>query len=185
MTQQSDYGTHKLECLSCQTNAVWGVTYSPNGQQIASINDDMSVRLWNAQTGAPGLVMSGHTGNIMTVKYSPNGQQIASAGGDQTVRLWSVDSGQCLVVLSGFQGLVGCIAWNGAFLVTGCADKSVRKWQVVEEANHYRVNLCWSSGHAALSLSKASINGVQGLSRRNMLLLQQRGATCKDWEIEE
>ena len=169
---------------------VWSVVYSPNGQQIASGSDDKTVRLWDAQTGAPGPVLSGHTDRVWSVVYSPNGQQIASGSDDKTVRLWDVDSGQCLVVVDEFQGtcqqaLLGKQLPMVPISQLDADDKSVRKWQVVEKEGRTRVNLNWSSYHDRLILTDTSIEGVQDLSNINRKLLQQRGATCGDWETEE
>ncbi|KAI7818967.1 hypothetical protein BC939DRAFT_275573 [Gamsiella multidivaricata] len=53
-----------------------------------------------------------------------------------TVWLWDVNSVQCLAVVEGFHGSVTSITWNptpnGTYFATGCKDKSVRMWQVIE-----------------------------------------------------
>ncbi|KAI7831702.1 WD40-repeat-containing domain protein, partial [Gamsiella multidivaricata] len=169
--------------LSGHTDIVTSVVYSPNGQQIASGSRDKTVRVWGAQTGAPGPILSGHTEGVTSVVYSPSGQQIASGSSDNTVRLWDVNSGQCLAVVKDFHGSITSITWNpapnGTYFATGCWDKSVRMWQVIEEEDRYQVRLHWSSMHDRLTLSDTSIQNVQGLSRINMRLLEQRGAVGK------
>ncbi|KAI1318890.1 hypothetical protein EDD11_005524 [Mortierella claussenii] len=164
--------------LSGHTSGVTSVVYSPSGQQIASGSHDKTVRLWDVQSGVPDHILTGHTGGVTSVVYSPNGQQIAAGSYDNTVRLWDVKSGQCVVV-KGCHGSIYSIAWNtaphGTYFVTGCGDRSVRMWQVVEDG-HYRVRLHWSSTHDSLAVSGASIQNVQGLSLMNKRLLKQRGA---------
>ncbi|KAI7831642.1 hypothetical protein BC939DRAFT_472763 [Gamsiella multidivaricata] len=56
---------------------------------------------------------------------------------------------------------------------------SVRIWQVMEEEDRYQVRLLWSSMHDRLTVSNTSIQNVQGLSRINARLLEQRGAVGK------
>ncbi|KAI7832258.1 WD40-repeat-containing domain protein [Gamsiella multidivaricata] len=167
----------KTHTLSGHTDVVRGMVYSPSGHQIASCSDDKTVRLWDAQTGTPGFISSGHTDDVNIVAYSPSGHQIASCSHDKTVRLWDVKSGQCLAFI---EGSFTSIAWNtipnSTYFVTGCEDTSVRMWQVTEEENHFQVRLHWSSMHDALVVSNTSIQNVQGLSRINMRLLEQRGA---------
>lgn len=176
--------------LQGHKDGVRRVVYSPNGQQIASGSLDKRVRLWDTKTGGtPGHILSGHTQYVRGVVYSPDGQRIASGADDQTVRLWDVESGQCLMVTDDFQGAVRGIAWkatsHGAYLVTCSHGKAVRVWQFVEGENGPRMILVWSSNHDRLVVARTSVDGVQGLSRVNMQLLQQRGATSGNWAVEE
>ncbi len=174
---QSGEAGHTLEG---HTGSVWSVMYSPSGQQIASGSRDHTVRLWDAHSGALEYTLQGHTDVVWSVVYSPSGNQIASVSLDKTVRLWDTTSGQCLTVVRDFQGSINSLAWkeiaNRTYLVTGCADKSVRVWQVIEEGGRYQVRLSWSTTHETLILTDTAIQGVQGLSQVNKKLLQQRGA---------
>jgi WD40 repeat protein len=152
--------------------------YSPSGHQIASGSHDYAVRLWDAQTGAPGPILNGHSSFVTSVVYSPSGHQIASSGGDNTVRLWDVYLGQYLTSIGGFHGEITSIAWKltleGTYVVTGSSDCSVRMWQVITERNYCWVRLHWSSIHGGLVISQINIQDVQGLSSINKQLLQQR-----------
>ncbi|KAF8925046.1 hypothetical protein BGZ47_003513, partial [Haplosporangium gracile] len=147
---------------------------------IASGSYDKTVRLWDTQTGAPGPVLSGHTNAVKSVAYSPSGHQIASGSSDKTVRLWDANSGRCLVVVKDFHGPVTGVAWKAThddiYLVTGSGDTFVRLWQIIEEKGTFQSLLQWTSAHNRLTVSGASIEGTQGLSRVNMRLLQQHGA---------
>ncbi|KAF9178248.1 hypothetical protein BGZ50_007948, partial [Haplosporangium sp. Z 11] len=166
--------------LNGHASSVTCVVYSPSGQQIASGSWDMTVQLWDAHTSVPGLTLRGHTDYVTCVAYSPCGQKIASGSREMTVRLWDVDSGQCLAVVECFHGAVNSIAWNpasnGAYFATGCDDKSVRVWQVMEMGDRCHVCLHWSSTHGRLIVSDTNTYNVQGLSKINMKLLKQRGA---------
>lgn len=100
--------------------------YSPSGDQIASGSDDLTVRLWDAASGALRHTLEGHEDSVSSVAYSPSGDQIASGSKDETVRLWAVASGQCLAVIEGFSGRVYSVAWqrsvggNGLSAATIC-----------------------------------------------------------------
>ena len=138
------------------------------------------MRLWEAQTGKAGLVLTGHTNAVTSVVYSPSGHRIASRSKDKTVRLWEVGSGQILGIIRCFQSPVSCISWvataNGNFIIAGCNDNSVSMWQLLELDDHYQVYLYWSTKYDGLSLSETSIHDVRGLSNINLQLLQQHGA---------
>ncbi|MCJ1469558.1 hypothetical protein MMC07_008192 [Pseudocyphellaria aurata] len=77
------------------------VTFSPDGSTIASGSSDMTVRLWDASTGAPRqypdtkepLVLKGHVDSITSLAFSPDGNTIASGSYDKTVRLWDASTG--------------------------------------------------------------------------------------------
>ncbi len=165
--------------LKGHTGEVTSVVYSPNGEQIASGSVDNTVQLWDAGSGAVAATLKGHTGEVTSVVYSPSGEQIASGSDDQTVRLWDVISGRCLAVIQGFSGNLNSLAWkvtsDSHYLVTGSGDKSVRVWKLIEAEGHYQARLCWSSTHAVLNATDASIQEVQGLSPGNTRLLEQSG----------
>jgi WD40 repeat protein len=49
-----------LYILEGHSKKVTSVAYSPNQQQIASGSADKAVRLWDANTGIPGMILQGH-----------------------------------------------------------------------------------------------------------------------------
>ncbi|UUM20817.1 WD40 repeat domain-containing protein [Mycoavidus sp. SF9855] len=165
------------------------MVYPLSGSQIASGSGDKTVRLWDAHSGAAVHILEGHTSYVNSVEYSPSGVQIASDSKDNTVRLWDVSSGECLSVIQGFSGFVFSVAWkamsDGAYLVTGSGDKSVRKWAVKQDPAGYQVVLHWSSGHEGLTVQGALLEGVHGLSEVNRALLTQRGALEGRYALSE
>ena len=73
---------------SIEVGAVLSVSFSPDGQLLASGGIDNTVRLWNPATGQLLYTLKGHTGGVYSVSFSADGQLLASSGADQTVRLW-------------------------------------------------------------------------------------------------
>jgi len=168
-----------IKTLIGHESSIQDITFSPQGDQLASASDDRTVRLWSVETGDCCLVLNGHGQEVLSVAYSPRGDLLASGSWDSTVRLWDVGSGQCRATIQNLQGGVKGIAWipstDANYLVTGCGDGSVLKWQVTEEEEQLYITLCWGATSGTLTVTGTSIQDVRGLTASNQQLLKQRG----------
>jgi WD40 repeat protein len=75
------------------------VTFSPDGNMLASGCDDQMVYLWDVASGDCIMKLRGHTDRIRTVAFSEDGKTLASGGFDGTIKLWDIHSGECLRTL--------------------------------------------------------------------------------------
>jgi WD40 repeat protein len=75
---------------------VYDAVFSPDGQGVASVSLDGTVRLWGID-GSPIAVLRGHEGAVTTVGFLPDGR-VVSAGVDGTARLWPADGGAARVL---------------------------------------------------------------------------------------
>jgi len=76
--------TDMIGCIRC----------SPHGSHIVTGCDDMTIRIWDAETGTVvGEALKGHTGMVESVNYSPDGQHIISGSRDKTIRIWDAGTG--------------------------------------------------------------------------------------------
>ena len=76
------------------TDYVPSITFSPDGQTLASGSWDRTIRLWDPHTGHLKTTLIGHTSNIHSIAFSPDGQTLVSAGGDTIIRLWDPRTGE-------------------------------------------------------------------------------------------
>lgn len=110
---------NRLEGHEATVNSI---SFSPDGQSIATASRDGTVRLWNLQ-GQTLQVFSGHQGDVYNVVFSPDGQRLATAAKDQTVRLWTLD-GQTIKILRGHREDVYDLSWSadGQWIATASKD---------------------------------------------------------------
>ena len=65
---------------------VTAVTFSPDGESIATAGEDGTVRLWDAFTGEQLVARVAHSPWAWSVAFSPDGSRIASSGGDGAIQ---------------------------------------------------------------------------------------------------
>ena len=109
---------------------VFSVAFSPNGKYALSGSDDMTARLWDAETGKLLRTFEGHSGLVIAVAFSPDGQYVLSGSSDMTVQLWKVEDGSLGYVFKGDAEGVNAIAFSpdGRYVLSGSKDEDVKLW---------------------------------------------------------
>ncbi len=117
--------------LGGHANSVNGVSFSPDGNMLASASDDNTVKLWNSETGKEINTLTGHTDVVWGVSFSPDGNMLASASADGTVKLWNSETGEEINTLTGHKGQVNKVDFSpdGTMLASTSHDKTVKLWK--------------------------------------------------------
>ncbi|WP_413173825.1 WD40 repeat domain-containing protein [Anabaena azotica] len=114
------------------------VSFSPDGQTIATTSYDTTAQLWNLQGQL--IQKFKHQGIVNSVSFSPDGKTIATASQDGTARLWNLQ-GQLIQEFK-HQGLVRNVSFSpdGKAIATASSDKTARLWnlqgQLIQEFKH-------------------------------------------------
>lgn len=72
------------------SNNMTCVSYSPDGQLLATGGEDGKVKLWNVQSGFCFVTFQEHSAPISGVKFSANRKFVVSCSLDGTVRAYDV-----------------------------------------------------------------------------------------------
>ncbi len=134
ITLTPSYNMHNLPLVySGHTAAVNSVTWSSDGQYIASASDDHTVQVWNASSSIPLFTYRGHSEPVNSVAWSPDGKYIASASDDHTVQIWEASSGTPLSTCHGHTQGVNSVVWSpdGTRIASASRDKTVCVWNAV------------------------------------------------------
>ena len=118
-----------IRTLSGHSNWVRSVSFSPNGQTLASGGDDYKIILWQVSDGTIIRTLSGYT---TAISFSPDGQMIASASNNNTIKLWRVSDGTVIRTLSGHSGGIYSVSFSpdGQTLASASLDSTIKLWRV-------------------------------------------------------
>jgi WD40 repeat protein/serine/threonine protein kinase len=69
---------------------IFTLTFSPNGNLLASGSADQTIRLWDTKTWSEVATLRGHEDEVFSLAFSADGRQLISGAKDGSVRLWQI-----------------------------------------------------------------------------------------------
>jgi len=119
---------------------VYSLTYSPNGQILASVETltrdtehaEYVIRLRQVSTGKIIHTLSGQKQRFYALAFSHNGDMIAGGDQDSLIQLWRVADGVLLATLTGHTKSVQQVIFapNDKALLSVSEDYSIREWSI-------------------------------------------------------
>ena len=70
---------------------VMAVAVSANSATVVSGGDDMTVKIWDAESGQERCTLSGHSDCVETVAVFPDCTKVVSGSCDNTVKIWNLE----------------------------------------------------------------------------------------------
>jgi len=117
----------KLQVTQAHAGEVRGLTFSPNGDRLASVSGDRSVKIWDVTGNALAHTLEGHGGAVNCVAFHPGGVFLATGGDDDMVRIWNVFTGMAVGRQARHKGRIHSVAFSpdGQMFASASADKTI------------------------------------------------------------
>jgi WD40 repeat protein/serine/threonine protein kinase/tetratricopeptide (TPR) repeat protein len=127
--------TNLYERLTLRGHNGWvtSAAFSPDGNRIVSGSYDLTVKIWDAQSGNCLRTLEGHGQLVLAVDFSPDGKLIASGDGwNHTLKIWDASTGACLHTIKAHSGDIHDLSFSpdGRFVASAGDDKLVKIWNV-------------------------------------------------------
>ena len=128
-----------LETLKGHQGAVTRLSFSPDGQTLASGSDDGTLILWDSQTRKATHILRGYEGPIIAVAFSPDSRTVTSTGGKPhqsgELRLSDRENGQTRTFLRQSNVIrATAMSPDGRVLVT-LAEPAAELWDAASGAS--------------------------------------------------
>jgi WD40 repeat protein len=120
-----------------------GTALSADGKRAVTIHFPRTLRVWDLVAGKEIAVLRGHSDDVTTVQFGPDpaGGQVLTTSRDKTARLWDIATGKELLRLQGHELdiLAADFTPDGQRVVTGCADGTIRFWDMTPRHGYARL----------------------------------------------
>ncbi|HEY9673463.1 MAG TPA: AAA family ATPase [Waterburya sp.] len=127
--RQAVYSVKERNRFQGHRGAIRNVSFSPDGQTIASASSDCTIKLWRTD-GTLIQTFKGHQDKVYSVSFSPDGQIIVSASGDRTVKLWRTD-GTLVQTFQGHSSSINSVSFSpdGKTIASASNDCTIKLWR--------------------------------------------------------
>ncbi|KAL1918510.1 uncharacterized protein VTP21DRAFT_3170 [Calcarisporiella thermophila] len=112
-------GTHASEVLEVAVG---------DGQLFCSTYE-AAIHCYDVRTYGPTATLHGHGWEVWQLVCVPGEYKLFSGSFDHTIRRWDTRMLRCDLILKGHKGYVHAVTLGDDFLISGCADRTIKIWQ--------------------------------------------------------
>lgn len=167
---------HTLTGHAGALSSVNALAISPDGNILASGEDEKIIKLWDLNTQKVLTSLQGHEQGVKSVAFSPDGKILATASDDKTIKLWDIQTFSEIITLVGHTHTVKSVAFSpdGQILASGSWDKTVKIWDVNKFSE-----ICTLRGH------QLQVNSVAFSPQGQLLASASCDRTIRLWQLGE
>ncbi len=118
--------------LSGHVGAIYGLTFDPSGDLLASCSYDKQIFLWNIREECKNYnVLKGHKSGVIQVSWKADKTRIVSCSADMSVSTWDANKGMRTSKLIEHTGIVNSVSEaknTGNIIVSGSDDNNLIIW---------------------------------------------------------
>jgi WD40 repeat protein/serine/threonine protein kinase len=109
---------------------VLSTSFSADGTRVVIGCADDRAKIFNARTGAPLLVLKGHTAGVKSASLSRDGSRVVTGSYDGTAKVWDASTGAEILTLKGRAGAVMSASFSpdGTRVLTGNEGGTAKLW---------------------------------------------------------
>jgi WD40 repeat protein len=126
---QTDISIQNQDTTHHHTEGVNDITFSRDGQLVASASEDMTVKIWDTPTGQCLTTFSDHLDAIRVAVLSPDSTLCASYGWGSVIRIWNVRTGHQVSTMDESVKCM-CLSPDNSQLVSHTWKDELKLWDV-------------------------------------------------------
>ncbi|KAK1766766.1 WD repeat domain-containing protein [Phialemonium atrogriseum] len=161
------FGRCSIQNFRGHTNGVTCLQFEDN--ILASGSYDMTIKIWDIDTGKEVRTLEGHTAGIQALQFDEG--KLISGSLDKTIKIWNWRTGECLATLRCHTDSVLTLHFDGEILASGSRDCNIQIFNFQTKQTFSLRGHTDSVNHVRLSTSRTVFSASDDL-------------TAKLWDLE-
>ncbi len=167
-----------IMALSNYERNVISVTFSLDGEYLATGSVDSSVHIWDASNGDLLRTLKGHSAEVGGLAFSPDGKLLLSSSEDGTLIIWDAERGEIVRSLPEFTVFKVSFSPDGQRVVAATFN-GLQVWTYTPGSAE---PIIFEESQAILTIPESMGSGIFSPDGRIMAAAQANGSIVKLWD---